>query len=1372
MNRLTKVLSRENRLSQVKNSKKGFTLVELIVVLVIIAILAAIAVPTFLAFMDMGREKQYLTNAEKSLTATQAALSDLYSSASNSFTDTKRAAAKDTAAVGESKFMIWTKDQLIDGMTKALPENIGSYTVDLALYEEEGVIFYYSNGEWEKLSENSWEDAIASLSADSKKAIYMWPYKWDSAFLGGSNQGGSGDEEDEDAIKVVTLKLIPESMDYVFFAREGREYNSGMDSIRVLFWKEGNDKKSTWKQNGTSDIFTAEDGYTYELHVTRHEFQGWTLDGDAFNPTTIAAIQDYVYANLDKGNNFEFTIKLGEFQEITDIEYIYISKSAFTSFTSGNSISNATRCAVADYTKMTVPANAVRIDDDSIEDAYAFAWMENGTMKWWTNAGRAYMPADCSNLFANSQSVSGFNFTGFDFANTTNMHGMFKNAVNLTTVAGLSGSTNLTDVGEMFEGCTSLSSVDISALSTGTLTDAREMFKDCASVSSIDFASDFDTSGVSDFTEMFAGCKNATSINVASFDTSSATTFESMFEECNKVSGLDVSGWDTSHVTALNNTFKNCKAETSLDLSGWNLSKAATLESMFEGDSALTGITVGDSWILTDCTTLEKTFKGCVSLVTLDAGKIVTSRKLVSLKETFAGCRSLDEINLSGFDTGGVKDMASMFSMADSETSALTKVTFSDSVDTVHVMDMSYMFSNCTSLTEIKGIEKFHTANVTNMSYMFAYTNALQSIDLSSFDTSKVTECTGMFYYEDGKSHLETVWASPRFTIGSTGKEMFNNNILVGQRSTSFVDYKDKVEDYKTAKYACVDGWQGKPGYFKAKYREVYISGSALAGMFNEETDAIVKIDSSEYTPSTIMYVEGITPIRDNNHKTDYYAFAWREGNIVYWWTDADVAYLPAECNKLFNATQKGNMKSFDFTGFDVTKVTNMNVMFSGATNLKSVTLGNMFYADNVTTLESMFSTCENLESIDLENFQASFGKVTTLKMMFSGCKALNTSGFGSNFDTSNVVNMTHVFRYCESLENYPFPENADFGSATNFEYIFAGCSSLKSVDFSNKNFRKVENFGYAFNGCTSLESVAYTNADISKAAYFSYSFTNCTSLTSVDFTGCTAPAAVRRVNNMFDGCTSLEEVTMDGWKMSTAEFNNSSCFSNSGVKKLFLTNWEINYVGNNSNNLKGLINSAANLEELSIKGGIIKSSDNSRQFKFLNNNTKLTKVDLSDLEWRNDSLSLEWAFSECIHLEEIDVSGWKIKKLTNTNGSFNGCKALKNIDLSTWDVSQSTNIERLFDGCDVLETIDISGWKLNSITKSDYAFRNCTSLTTIYADNTNTYNSSMLGKTIFVNNNALVGGNGTEFDSTKGTALYARIDTDATPGYFTLKNE
>lgn len=61
-----------------KKNNKGFTLVELIVVLVILAILAAILVPALLGYIDRAREKQYVLNAKSALTATQAELSSLY----------------------------------------------------------------------------------------------------------------------------------------------------------------------------------------------------------------------------------------------------------------------------------------------------------------------------------------------------------------------------------------------------------------------------------------------------------------------------------------------------------------------------------------------------------------------------------------------------------------------------------------------------------------------------------------------------------------------------------------------------------------------------------------------------------------------------------------------------------------------------------------------------------------------------------------------------------------------------------------------------------------------------------------------------------------------------------------------------------------------------------------------------------------------------------------------------------------------------------------------------------------------------------------------------------------------------------------------
>ena len=60
------------------NKNKGFTLVELIVVLVILAILAAILVPALLGYIDNARSKQTILNARSAMIAAQAEMSSMY----------------------------------------------------------------------------------------------------------------------------------------------------------------------------------------------------------------------------------------------------------------------------------------------------------------------------------------------------------------------------------------------------------------------------------------------------------------------------------------------------------------------------------------------------------------------------------------------------------------------------------------------------------------------------------------------------------------------------------------------------------------------------------------------------------------------------------------------------------------------------------------------------------------------------------------------------------------------------------------------------------------------------------------------------------------------------------------------------------------------------------------------------------------------------------------------------------------------------------------------------------------------------------------------------------------------------------------------
>ena len=61
-----------------KNKKKGFTLVELIVVLAILAILAAMLVPALTGYIDKANEKKVIATARQYYVAAQTVVSEAY----------------------------------------------------------------------------------------------------------------------------------------------------------------------------------------------------------------------------------------------------------------------------------------------------------------------------------------------------------------------------------------------------------------------------------------------------------------------------------------------------------------------------------------------------------------------------------------------------------------------------------------------------------------------------------------------------------------------------------------------------------------------------------------------------------------------------------------------------------------------------------------------------------------------------------------------------------------------------------------------------------------------------------------------------------------------------------------------------------------------------------------------------------------------------------------------------------------------------------------------------------------------------------------------------------------------------------------------
>ena len=135
-------------------------------------------------------------------------------------------------------------------------------------------------------------------------------------------------------------------------------------------------------------------------------------------------------------------------------------------------------------------------------------------------------------------------------------------------------------------------------------------------------------------------------------------------------------------------------------------------------------------------TSMKNMFYRCEKITTLDVSHFDTSN-VTNMSGMFAVCDMLTSLDVSHFNTSKVTDMSNMF--ANTGLKALDLTTF----DTSNVNNMERMFYNSNRLESLN-VSNFNTAKVTDMGSMF-HGIKTTSLDLSSFDTSQVTNMSGMF---------------------------------------------------------------------------------------------------------------------------------------------------------------------------------------------------------------------------------------------------------------------------------------------------------------------------------------------------------------------------------------------------------------------------------------------------------------------------------------------------------------------------------------------------------------------------------------------------------------------------------------------------
>ena len=137
---------------------------------------------------------------------------------------------------------------------------------------------------------------------------------------------------------------------------------------------------------------------------------------------------------------------------------------------------------------------------------------------------------------------------------------------------------------------------------------------------------------------------------------------------------------------------------------------------------------------------LIRFFCDCSNLYSIDLSELDSSN-ISNMRSMFHKCERLREIKgINKLNTSNVHDISRMFQFSE-ELEYLDLSNF----DTSKVIGMGFMFNHCKKLKEIKGLKKFNTCNVCDMRAIFQECNEIKYLDLSNFNTLKVSDMSYMF---------------------------------------------------------------------------------------------------------------------------------------------------------------------------------------------------------------------------------------------------------------------------------------------------------------------------------------------------------------------------------------------------------------------------------------------------------------------------------------------------------------------------------------------------------------------------------------------------------------------------------------------------
>lgn len=133
------------RLKQAKENKKGFTLVELIVVLVILAILIALLVPALTGYIDKANKRKIETEARNALMACQTLATEAYG---KSDAENPGVTIDQNNFCAEAKELSEVPGEISDVDVAVADGSKGAGKISKMTYTNKGYTITYENDTW------------------------------------------------------------------------------------------------------------------------------------------------------------------------------------------------------------------------------------------------------------------------------------------------------------------------------------------------------------------------------------------------------------------------------------------------------------------------------------------------------------------------------------------------------------------------------------------------------------------------------------------------------------------------------------------------------------------------------------------------------------------------------------------------------------------------------------------------------------------------------------------------------------------------------------------------------------------------------------------------------------------------------------------------------------------------------------------------------------------------------------------------------------------------------------------------------------------------------------------------------------------------